>query len=79
MTAKVMKLDWLAQVVVEVLGERLGAAYAEEVAERLAGENRFGVVLWLNDLDQDNLYALAERLGVDPVDLDITRRTAQRL
>lgn len=72
-------LDWLAEQVCAVLETTCGKDYADGKCLRLAGEPRFKVLVWLNELDEENLAALANRLNVPVADLDITRRTARSL
>ena len=72
-------LDWLAEQACAVLEETCGKDYADAKRHRLAGEPRFKVLVWLNELDSENLTALAARLNVPAADLDITRRTARSL
>ena len=78
-TAKPKPLDWLAAQACAVLEESCGKDYADAKRHRLAGEPRFKVLVWLNELDSENLTALAARLNVPAADLDITRRTARSL
>lgn len=73
------QLDYLAEQACAVLDASCGKAYADEKRARLTGVDRFGVIVWLNELDKENLSALAERLNVDFHDLDILRRTARQL
>lgn len=72
-------LDWLAEQVCAVLETTCGKDYADGKRLRLAGEPRFKVLVWLNELDKGNLTALANRLNVPVADLDITRRTVRSL
>lgn len=72
-------LDYLAEQACAVIEETCGKSYADEKRARLAGVDRFGVLVWLNELDNENLSALAERLNVDCKNLDIVRRTARQL
>ncbi len=72
-------MDWLARQVVEVMTKTCGEDYAEELADRFTHMQRHQVVTWLNNLDNDNLKALADHLGICPTDLDITRRTMRSL
>lgn len=76
---KAPQLDWLAEQVCAVLEATCGKDYADEKRRRLAGEPRFKVLVWLNELDHHNLTALANRLGVPVVDLDVTRKTVRSL
>jgi hypothetical protein len=78
-TTKPKPLDWLAEQACAVLEESCGKDYADAKRHRLAGEPRFKVLVWLNELDSENLTALAARLNVPAADLDITRRTARSL
>jgi hypothetical protein len=78
-TAKPKPLDWLAEQACAVLAESCGKDYADAKRHRLAGEPRFKVLVWLNELDSQNLIALAARLNVPAADLDITRRTVRSL
>ena len=78
-TTKPKPLDWLAEQACAVLEESCGKDYADAKRHRLAGEPRFKVLVWLNELDSQNLIALATRLNVPAADLDITRRTARSL
>ena len=78
-TAKPKPLDWLAEQACAVLEESCGKDYADDKRHRLAGEPRFKVLVWLNELDYENLIALAARLNVPAADLDITRRTVRSL
>ncbi|WP_287601323.1 hypothetical protein [Thiothrix sp.] len=78
-TAKPKPLDWLAEQACAVLEASCGKDYADAKRHRLAGEPRFKVLVWLNELDSENLTALAARLNVPAADLDITRRTARSL
>ena len=78
-TTKPKPLDWLAEQACAVLEARCGKDYADATRHRLAGEPRFKVLVWLNELDSENLTALAARLNVPAADLDITRRTARSL
>ena len=78
-TAKPKPLDWLVEQACAVLEESCGKDYADAKRHRLAGEPRFKVLVWLNELDSENLTALAARLNVPAADLDITRRTARSL
>jgi len=68
-------LDWLAKRVCDVLEKNVDKTYADDTRERLAGCNRFQVLVWLNHLDNKNLRDLAHKLGVSFSDLDITRKT----
>ena len=63
MSQKTYNLDWLAEEVCDVLESRLGKVYADGVRNRLDGVDRFQVVLWLNNLDDANLKALADKLN----------------
>ena len=78
-TTKPKPLDWLAEQACAVLEESCGKDYGDAKRHRLAGEPRFKVLVWLNELDSENLTALAARLNVPAADLDITRRTARSL
>ncbi len=78
-TTKPKPLDWLAEQACAVLEASCGKDYADAKRHRLAGEPRFKVLVWLNELDSENLTALAARLNVPAADLDITRRTARSL
>lgn len=72
-------IDWLAERVVEVLSARHDPAYAEDVRDRLAGRDRFRVLLWLNELDGQDLAALAHRLGIDAPRLKVAADVARYL
>ena len=72
-------LGWLAETVCSVLAKSVNAQYAQDKRERLAGLNRFRVLAWINELDDNNLNALADRLDISAVDLDITRKTVRYL
>lgn len=76
---KTPPLDRLAEQACHVLEASCGKAYADEKRTRLAGEPRFKVLVWLNELDNGNLKALAQRLGVSAADLDVTRKTVRSL
>lgn len=73
------QLDWLAEHVCAVLETTCGKSYADSKRQRLAGEPRFKVLVWLNELDYKNLTALADRLNVPVADLDVTRKTVRSL
>jgi hypothetical protein len=77
--AQAPQLDWLAEQVCAVLEATCGKDYVDSKRQRLAGEPRFKVLVWLNELDMQNLMALANRLGVPVADLDVTRKTARSL
>lgn len=77
--AQAPQLDWLAEQVCAVLEATCGKDYADGKRQRLAGEPRFKVLVWLNELDERNLAALANRLNVPAADLDVTRRTVRSL
>ncbi|MBU1723630.1 MAG: hypothetical protein KJ892_07255 [Gammaproteobacteria bacterium] len=77
--AKAPPLDWLAEQVCAVLETTCGKDYADSKRARLAGEPRFKVLVWLNELDHNNLTALANRLGIPVADLDVTRKTVRSL
>jgi hypothetical protein len=72
-------LDWLAEQACAVLEESCGKDYADDKRHRLAGEPRFKVLVWLNELDSQNLITLATHLNIPADDLDITRRTVRSL
>ncbi len=72
-------LDWLAEQACAVLEASCGKDYADARRRRLAGEDRFKVLVWLNELDSQNLAALANRAGVSASSLDVTRRTVRSL
>lgn len=72
-------LDWLAEQACAVLEVSCGKDYADAKRRRLAGEDRFKVLVWLNELDSKNLMVLADRLGVPAPALDATRRTVRSL
>ncbi|MDX9987484.1 hypothetical protein [Thiothrix unzii] len=78
-TTKPKPLDWLAEHACAVLEESCGKNYADDKRHRLAGEPRFKVLVWLNELDIENLTALANRLNIPVANLDITRKTARSL
>ena len=73
------KLDWLATEVCDLLEENHGKGYAHDKRTRLAGLDRFKVLIWLNELDITNLEALAEKLDVDPEGLDFVRKFVRQL
>jgi hypothetical protein len=73
------RLDWLAGEVLEVLESEIGASYAAEKRERLLGLNRFEVLLWCNNLDAQNIEALATRLKIDPAAFNVTIQTLRSL
>ncbi|HRJ54288.1 MAG TPA: hypothetical protein PLE99_16125 [Candidatus Thiothrix moscowensis] len=76
---KTKTLDWLAEQACAVLEVSCGKDYADAKRRRLAGEDRFKVLVWLNELDSQNLAALANRVGVSASSLDVTRRTVRSL
>lgn len=67
------RLDWLAEQVL-IMFENLGfdECYVSSKRERLAGEDRFNVLLWCNNLDYRCRSALAEKLNLNPRAFDIT-------
>lgn len=77
--AQAPQLDWLAEQVCAVLEITCDKDYADSKRQRLAGEPRFNVLVWLNELDIENLTALANRLKVPVADLDVTRKTVRSL
>lgn len=74
-----MKLDWLAEQACHVLEKNHGKDYADGKRERLEGLDRFKVLIWLNELDANNLQALANKLNVDARGLDYVRKFVRQL
>ena len=72
-------LDWLASVICDVLEENLGAGYAHGKRERLSGVDRFGILVWMNELDSGNLHDIAKKLDVDTDELDQVRKFVRQL
>ena len=78
--AKIKKLDWLAQRIIDVLEEQgLDAPYIEDIKDTLGERDRFAVLLWCNNLDSGNTEALAKRLNVSHEELSVTVKTLQKL
>jgi len=76
----VTKLDWLAEQVVGVLHDQgLDAAYIEDIEATLAGNDRFAVLIWCNNLDSGNKSRLANRLNISETDLLTTLKTLQKM
>ncbi len=53
------KLNWLAERACNILEKNVGKNYANEKREQLHEVDRFKVIIWLNNLDKENLKALA--------------------
>ncbi len=61
----------VAALLVSVLERKLGAAYAESKANRLAGEPDGAVIFWASyELDADNKQAFCEALGMTTQELE---------
>ena len=78
------KTDWL----IDDLGEEILKTFKELGFEKeyiqdkqsiLAGKNRFAVLLWCNELDVHCKIALADRLGIEVDDFNITLKTLTKL
>ncbi|MEI6067943.1 MAG: hypothetical protein WCP96_11410 [Methylococcaceae bacterium] len=80
MKKEITSLDWLAVKVISMLRTHgFDAPYIEDKELELAGKNRFEVLLWCNNLDQNSIETLADELGVDPDDFRTTVKTLTRL
>jgi len=74
------QLDWLAEEVLATYAElNFDVGYIDDIRHRLAGEDRFAVLVWCNNLDPRCREALAERLGINADDFDTTIKTVCRL
>ena len=74
------QLDYLAEEVLSTFTD-LGfdTHYIEDKRYTLAGQDRFAVLVWCNNLDAGCKEALANRLGIALDDLDTTIKTLARL
>lgn len=73
------EMDWLGLKVIDVLTMNHGHDYAMSKKHWFEGQNRFGCLLSLNNLDGDNLQHLANNLGIDFQALKITIETCRSL
>lgn len=78
------KMDWLMDDLgEEILNtlEELGfdEEYIQDKQGILVGKNRFAVLLWCNELDLRCKAALADRLGIEVDDFNITLKTLTKL
>ena len=78
------KSDWLMDDLGEEilsLFKELGydKEYIQDKHSILAGKNRFAVLLWCNELDSISKVALADRLGIEVDDFNITLKTLTKL
>lgn len=74
-----MSIDWIATTICDVLEEQHGKGYANEKRKRLSGVDRFGVLIWMNELDNDNLQRVAKKLNVDLDGHDFVRKFVRQL
>jgi hypothetical protein len=74
------QLDWLAEEVLATYAElNFDVGYIDDIRHRLAGEDRFAVLVWCNSMDNKCREVLAERLGINADDFDTTIKTVCRL
>ena len=64
-------LDWLGEVVLQVLREKtdLPTTWFDGKREELAGRDRFNILLWFNNLDASNLRLVADHFHLDSREL----------
>ena len=72
--------DYIALEILRLFEENgYSEGYIEEKKERFKNQNRFQMLLWCNNLDDDNLKLLANNLKVDLDSFMITIRTLRKL
>jgi len=73
-------MDDLGEEILDIFKE-LGfdEDYIQDQQSILAGKNRFAILLWCNELDASCNAALADRLGVNVDDFNITLKTLTKL
>ncbi len=74
------KTDWLMDDLgIEILITFKELGFAEEYTQNqqsiLAGKNKFAILLWCNELDENCKAALADKLGIDRDDFNATLKT----
>lgn len=79
MSEEEQQLDWLAEQCCQVLEKTVSKEWTDRKRERLIGEDRMGVLVWMNTLDTDNIRDIANHLNIAASDLDTTVRTARSL
>ena len=78
------KTDWLMddleEEILSIFKEfGFDKEYIQDKQGILAGKNRFAVLLWCNELDANCKAALADRLGIEVDDFNITLKTLTKL
>ncbi len=74
------KLDYIATEVLKMFKERgFNNSYIEDKQSNFDGKDRFAMLLWCNNLDDDCLEVLVKNLDVELVDFVITIRTLKSL
>lgn len=74
-------LNFLAAVVIRSLEEipGIGSGYIQEKCERLKDQDKMATLAWMNNLDDEVLNRVADRLEVSVMHLDIARKVARKL
>lgn len=69
---KEQSLDWLAEKVINAFSKDNDPGWVEQKKRELQGMDRLKVLRSLSSLDQLNLTAVCEQIGVSPDEMQVT-------
>ena len=76
---KEQSLDWLAEKVINALSKDNDPGWVEQKKRELQGMDRLKVLRSLSSLDQLNLTAVCEQIGVSPDEMQVTLNVLRKI